>query len=282
MLPFVKNKTVLTGLAICLLFSLQAQVRLNLSLLPDQQTYLVSMVPDVSWPTPQNMVGGAQICLQMPAGKPFLAGQIKSLIPGTTWTDNAYLEKATATADYQYVCFSLSEMGTKAIPFSEGVETPLFSFKNLEPGCVGVLELVENNNPVTQSVVAKDRVNITQNMTVLGARGNAYTGLMNSRVDCTLISTTDERPIVSRLRVFPVPATDVLQVAWENSESSKISKLQVADMLGRQMALENTSELAGEQQLRLDVAGYPTGLYLASLVNQSGERQSFRFIVTRK
>jgi hypothetical protein len=282
MLHFVKNKTVLTGLAICLIFSLQAQVRFNLSLMPDQQTYLVSMLPDATWQMPENIVGGAQICLQMPAGKPFLAGQIKSLIPGTTWIDNAYFEKATATADFQYVCFSLSEMGTKAIPFSAGVETPLFSFKNLEPGCIGVLELVENNDPVTKAVVAKDRVNITQNMTVLGAGGNAYAGLLNGRVDCALISTTEEHPIVSKLRVFPVPATDVLQVAWENSETSKISKLLVNDMLGRQMALENTSAVAGEQQLRLDVASYPTGLYLASLVNQAGERQSFRFIVTRK
>nr|HQU60947.1 hypothetical protein [Saprospiraceae bacterium] len=59
------------GLALFMSCVLQAQVKLKLSLLPDQQTYLVSMIPEQSWDMPMNMVGSAQVVLQMQAGRPF-------------------------------------------------------------------------------------------------------------------------------------------------------------------------------------------------------------------
>ena len=272
----------LTGfVVVCMTQMVTAQVRLNLSLLPDQQTYLVSMLPEQSWDAPMNIVGTAQIVLQMDAGKPFLAGHIKSLIPGISWSDNAYIESPSAAPAYNFVCFSLNEPGTKNITFQSGVETPLFTFVNLEPGCVGPVTLLENNNPIVQQVVNKDRLNITQNMTVLGAMGNAISGIANSSVDCTVVYAKSEDAIVRELRVYPVPATDVLQIYWKLESGQNLDKLLVSDMLGRQLVLETIKPVVGEQQFDLNVSGFPTGLYTASLINKEGERQAFQFTVIR-
>ncbi len=272
---------VLTGLVTCLAHTLKAQVRLNLSLLPDQQTYLVSMLPDQSWSAPMNAVGSAQIVLQMDAGKPFLAGQIKSMISGISWSDNAYIESPASAPEYNFVCFALNEAGTKSISFQAGVETPLFSFVNLDPGCVGIVTLVENTNPLVQKVVNTDRYNITQNMTVLGAQGNAVSGNVNTSVDCSVLHTKTENSIVSNLRIFPVPATDALLIFWELEPGQNLNKLLVTDMIGRQMVSESMKPSVGEQKYSLDVSAFPTGLYTASLFNKEGERQAFQFTVIR-
>lgn len=273
----------LTGFAmVCLIQTIGSQVRLNLSLMPDRQTYLVSMLPDQSWQAPMNAVGSAQIVIQTDAAKPFLAGQIKSLVPGVSWLDNAYVESPGAAPQYRFICFALNEPGTRNIAFQAGVETPLFSFVNLEPGCAGPVNLIDNNDPLIQQVVSKNHLNVTQNITVLGARGNAFSGIAVNNADCSELQTKTEEFIVSNLKIYPVPATDILQMHWELAPEQNIDKLLVTDMIGRQLVLETIKPLAGAHQYNLDVATFPTGLYLATLINKEGKRQSFRFTVLRQ
>lgn len=270
------------GLAIFLSSTVNAQVKLKLSLLADQKTYVVSMVPEDSWEWPMNMVGSSQIVLQMEAGRHFQAGQITSLLPGVSWIDNAYIDSPASAPDYNFVCFALKELGTKKIPFTAGVETPLFSFVNLEPDCVGKVSLVENDNPLVKRIIRNDRVNITQNMTVLGAKGNAYSGNVQGIVNCrTVTPARKDKPVFYGLHVFPVPATDVLQISWKNDVGQEVNKILIHDLSGQQMRLEKIIPEAGERRVSLDVTAFPTGLYTANLINVKGERQSFQFIVAR-
>jgi hypothetical protein len=269
----------LTSLVFFLGYSVQAQVKFKLSLLSDQQTYLVSMAPEVSWPTPMNIVGSAQIVLKMPSDQPFLAGNINSLLPGVTWADNAYVESPKAAPDYNFICFALNEMGTRNFQFEAGVETPLFTFTNLEPERARSIELVENEDPMVKEVIRIDRLNITQNLTVLGAGGNAYTGIIKD--DLTVVRTIGEPLILTDLRAYPIPAVDELQVTWTSLPDQEVRRLVVTDLLGREIVMQRISEETGAQQIRLDVSAYPTGLYQASLMTGSGERTTFKFIVTR-
>ncbi|MCB0556627.1 MAG: hypothetical protein KDD02_23985 [Phaeodactylibacter sp.] len=271
----------LIGLALMLSHAIHAQVKLKLSLMADQQSYVVSMIPESTWAAPLNRVGSAQVVLRMQAGRPFLAGNVTSLIPGVSWVDNAYIESPESAPGFKFVCFALNEQGTKNIPFQAGVETPLFTFSNLEPGCVGAVELVENYDRLIQKVVHKDRINITQNIAALGARGNAFSGIEGGAADCALVQSSQEQSIVKNLRVYPVPTTDALQISWENEFGQEADKLLVAGLLGHQMALEKIIPVAGKQEISLDVSAFPTGLYTASLINAAGKRQFFQFIVTR-
>lgn len=277
------KKFLFAGLFVSVTGALYAQVKLNLTLLPDQQTYLVSMLPEVSWTEPMNMTGSAQIVIRLPAGKPFMAGNIKSLIPGITWADNAFIEKPASAPNDNFVCFVLNELGTKGIHYQAGVETPLFTFKNLEPDCVGKLELLNNDDPLIEKVVHNDHINVTQNLTVLGAFGNAFSGVGNNNADCTATSTTTTVNLVGDLRVFPIPVADFLNVRWINGPevNDMPAHLHVFNSLGSLITLHALTKLSGEQSVRLDVSSWPTGLYTARFIANSGKVQSFKFVVSR-
>jgi hypothetical protein len=273
---------ILAGIFLLISQGIQAQVKFKLSILPDQQTYLVSVLPEVSWSSPMNMVGSVQVVLRMETGEPFLAGEITSLVPETSWLDNAYLDHPSSSPEYNYVCFVLKERSTKNIPFENGVEVPLFTFKNLEPNCVGNLELVENDDLLTRRVIDLDHFNISQNMAVVGARGNAFSGVIGEGVNCEVISETQQpHLIVNDLRVFPIPAKDVLQIRWESNVDERIDQVRIFDQIGNLMKLEKlpANLSSEEQEFDLKVSDLPAGLYTGSLINLSGNYQFFKFIV---
>jgi Secretion system C-terminal sorting domain len=263
-----------------------AQVKLSLSMMADEQTYLVSLVSEETWKAPHNAVGSIQVVLKYAAKKSFLAGKITSLVPGVSWTDNAYVESPSSDPAHNFVCFVLNENGTKQIPFRKGEEIPLFTFTNLTKDCVGKLELLDNQDALVQHIVNQDHLNVTQNITVLGARGNAYAGVLNRQVDCTkkAISVKNPSSLINHLRAFPVPTSDQLQVNWENASANGAQTLIIANVLGEIINIRKdlTPEIKGQQSLSLDVSTYPSGLYTGTLVNTKGESQSFRFIVTQQ
>ena len=119
----------------CLTKSL-AQVNFQLDLMPDRKTYVVSMVSTETWAYPQNITGTAQVTVRIPANTRFTAGRITSLQQGVQWLDNARIERPVADPTHDYVSFSLVTMATKNIPYVRGVETPLFTFQNLQNDCV--------------------------------------------------------------------------------------------------------------------------------------------------
>ncbi|MBX2926219.1 MAG: hypothetical protein KF852_00160 [Saprospiraceae bacterium] len=262
--------------------ALQAQVKFNLSLLPDNRTYLVSVLPETTWPVPFNMVGSVQIVIKKAADRPFMAGELTSLVPNVTWWDNTYVESPESAPEHDFVCIVMRERGVKDIVFNAWVETPLFTFVNLFPNCAGPLELVENDDPMVQAVVNVDRINITQNMSVLGAQGNAFSGVLNGTADCTVATSVDdpESP-VRNLRVFPVPADLRLQVFWENTPGMEVDKLIVSNAAGQVLAVRKVAAMSGEQNIELDIKDLPAGVYSGALLAANGTRQAFRFIVVR-
>ncbi len=262
---------------------LQAQVKFNLSILPDNRTYVVSVLPETTWPVPLNMVGSIQIVIKKETGHPFMVGEMTSLVPNVSWWANTYLESPNSAPEYDFVCIAMRERGVKDIVFNAGVETPLFTFVNQFPNCAGPLELVENDDPVVQAVVNFDRINITQNMSVLGAHGNAFSGVLHSTADCTVVATNvdDTESPVRNLRVFPVPANRRLQIFWENTPGMEVDKLIVSNAAGRVIAVHTVAPMSGPQNIELDIKDLSAGIYSGVLLAGSGTRQAFRFVVLR-
>ncbi len=261
---------------------LNAQVKFGLSLLPDQETYLLSIKAEKSWTAPRNITGSVQVVVKVPADVPFIAGKIQSLIPGLSWSDNALVVQPSAAPGYNFVCFVLNEPGTKNIPFEEGVETPLFTFKNLEPGRTAKLELTLNDDPMVQKVVKVDHFNITQNITVLGANGNAFTGIFGHTPSTT--TAVPQIELLEKLKVYPVPAMDFIQVNWEShaAKAELPSRLQAMNAAGQVIATYPLNKQVGQQSLRVDVSAWPAGLYVFKVQTDLGKIQSFKCLVMRK
>lgn len=260
--------------------AVEAQVKFRLSLMPDGQAYLVSMYAERTWSAPLNAVGSAQVVVQIPAGIPFQAGTLTSYVPGVTWTDNAYVDDLTGTNDFRFVCFSLNERGTRQIPLQAGLEIPLFSFVNAQGACLNGARLVEAGDPVAQAVIAQDRVNITQNFTVLGVRGNAFVGTLGDGIECLNTTSAAEQPLVNNLKVFPNPTSHRLFISWETAGERDVEKLLITDFLGQQMLARKVPPGAGGRNIELDVSGFPAGLYTICLVGGADKKQFFHFVVT--
>jgi len=265
-----------------LLGFVQAQVKFGLSLLPDQETYLLSLKSEKSWSAPLNITGAVQIVVKVPATTAFTVGKIQSLIPGLSWSDNALVIQPSGAPEYNFICFVLNERGAKNISYQENVEIPLFTFKNLEPGRAAKLELTLNDDPLVKKVVQQDHINITQNITVLGANGNAFTGIFGEQLHTT--TALPQVNILEKLKVFPIPAYDFVQIKWESTgaKADIPSLLQVFSATGSLIGTYSLNRQVGQQQLRIDVSAWPAGLYAFKARADSGKLQSFKCLVLRE
>lgn len=272
------KKIIVPFLLLLLATSLQAQVNFSLSLLPDQETYLVSLVSDKDIPAPMNMASNVQIVLKIPSGEPFLAGEIESQVPGVEWVDNAFAKQSESGTEYGLCAFVMTQSVTKAISFEAGVETPLFTFKNLESGCVGALSLPENQDAEVYQALGRG-FNFTQNITLLATRGNAYSGVINKVADCNALSTSVQEELLAKdLKAYPVPAKDQLTIEWFNPNNFESLELDVLGANGQLLQNIAVDPKTGAHKIELAIENYPTGLYNFILKNDKGDYQQYKFI----
>lgn len=249
------------------------QVKFNLGYQPETGQYTVSMLPELSWPAPKNQVGSAQIVLRVASDAEFTPG-ITSLIPDAVWADNAYVEQTAAAPGYTFVCIALVSGRTDKIAFVEGEEVPLFSFVNAGGGCAGVVELLPNDDPMVAAVVAEG-FNITQHIGVLGARGNACTGVINGTTDCGATSGSQEAKavLIETVQVSPVPASEQVLIRWYMPvEDDERVEMVMVDQLGREVFREKVASVRGEHALLIPVKNWQSGIYRLSFQFSGGRR----------
>ena len=239
-----------------------AQVKFNLGYQEDTKVYTLSVLPEVTWPSPKNMLNSAQIVLRVDAGKEFIPA-ITPLLEGLIWADNAYIDQPPGAEDYTFVCISLVNGPTQKIKMAEGEELPIFSFVNAGAGCPGKVTLVTNDDP---SVVAARSAgfNVTQHFGMLGARGNAFTGVINGEVDCTPVSGTNdpEEKVIDEVKIAPVPADKSVTITWNLLSNQRgLRQIVICDVTGREVLREKISESKGLQTMTVDVENWQAGMY---------------------
>jgi len=265
-----------------LLSSLSAQVKLNLSQLSDQETYLVSLVSETSLQAPEHTTGLVQIVLQVPAEAKFALSELKSLVPNETW-QTFTVKTPKGASKSNFLCFTLANKYTTNIDYRAGLETPLFTFKNAAAnGCVDGLRLIDNDDSVVKAVSRE--FNITQNLTVLGARGNAFRGLRNASLDCgknpSLAGTANKE--LELVQVFPVPSSDVVDVRWKWAEASwKNMHLVVTDISGKEVYRLAMQDNWQANQVQINVSDWAVGLYTLRFVAEDFVSAPHKLIVSR-
>jgi gliding motility-associated-like protein len=162
--------------------SLTAQVKFKVKLLSDNVTYQVLIKPEATWSAPLNAVPSAQVTVRVPTG-----GFTVSSVTGVAgnWSHTGTIVAPSENPGFDYLNFGL-QGATSAITFNNGVEVPLFTFKNTG-SCTGELTLINHSTdpfmpPNSQSV------NVGNAISVIGAGigVNAYTGNYTAiPADCT-------------------------------------------------------------------------------------------------
>lgn len=258
----------------------EAQVKFKLTRLPDNATYMVSLMPDETWSFPKNVTTTAQVTVRLPSYAHFIAGRIKSLVKDVTWTDNAYVESPKQDLANTYISFNLQTIGTRAFNFEAGKELPLFTFQNIGTTCFGSLNLVDNSSATTKNVVAGG-YNIGQHISTLGAGGEAFSGNDGSSVACqgiTAVKDIENSPL-SILKAYPLPTTSELFIEWQISENS-IDNVQliVHNAVGETLETVNLKNTQSLQTTRLDVTKWAAGVYSFHLMSNKSISKSKTFV----
>lgn len=259
----------------------QAQVKYKMSRLPDNVTYQVSLVSEATWSYPENVTTTAQVTVKVPSNAHFIAGRIKSLVAETVWTDNAYLDTPKGDKNNNYISFNLQTVGTKAFVFESGKELPLFTFQNIGTSCFGSLELVDNESDVTKSVISGG-YNVGQHLSTLGAGGEAFSGLVDSKVVCQGVTSSQdlERSPLNITKAYPIPAASDITIEWQVSDPSVESvQIVIQNVLGENIETIHLKNTKSHQATKIDVSRWSEGLYSFRLLGGNKVSKSKHFAV---
>jgi hypothetical protein len=151
--------------------------------------------------------------------------------------------------------------------YQQDVEMQLFSFQNAF-GCTGKVFIVDNaNDPFMPP--NSENANIGNTLTILGAGGDAYAGLINNGVsDCNdpgNTTDTKEQLSLKGARVFPNPAIDLVNVSIRWQGEPVDATLLIVDAAGKRITASDISITNGENREKIDVSDFAPGTYLVTL-----------------
>ncbi|MBI5917421.1 MAG: T9SS type A sorting domain-containing protein [Bacteroidetes bacterium] len=264
------NKVNTLCAAVLLFFSVtsSAQVQFKLNFDQESQRYAVSIIPMATYQNPQNITGTGQVTIKVPSNN-FDPVDIQNHLEGMYWEANSRNNTPSEAPEFDYISFGLTIQGVAFPDYVQGVELPLFSFKNAF-GCTGIINLVDNAAdpfmpPNSQSA------NIGNALTILGANGDAYGGIAGSPVcncDPNAASAVKDEIGLTNYRLFPNPAIEYVnvQINWEG-ESTDASIL-VVDATGKQVLAAKADLVGGKNNQKLSVSELAPGSYWVYLAGK--------------
>lgn len=117
-------------------------IEYTIALLPDGETYQVSLRSTTSYEGVQALTNSAQVTVVAPTGG-FSVLDVESI--NGIWSNNTNVEAPDENPNFDYFIFGLINNGTGDIPYIAGEELPLFTFKN-GGFCTGDVALIEAND----------------------------------------------------------------------------------------------------------------------------------------
>ncbi len=233
------------------------QVKFKIEKMLDQPVYTVSFVPEQSWDAPFNITSTAQITIKASSGT-LVPTHITSLQEGAFWELNSRIESPEEASDYDYFSFALTSLGTSAFEFAEGQALPVLQFENAN-GCMGTVQLVDNDSDIFMPPNSR-KLNIGNQISVLGAKGEAYTGLVDDgTVDC-LVSSTSELTATD-FEIHPNPAVEFILIDYQLDIPSQEAQFVITDAEGHVVQQARVNLLSGQHQMRIELSSLPGGVY---------------------
>lgn len=258
-------------------FQLSAQVQFKMDYNKDSERYTVSVVPMATYQNQQNITGTGQVTIKVPSNN-FDPVDIVNHLDGMYWEANSRNNSPAEAPSQDYISFGLTIQGIAYPNYQEGVELPLFSFQNAF-GCTGEVALVDNFTdpfmpPNSQSA------NIGNTLTILGAGGDAYGGIIGSAIincDESAVLDAKEEIGLNSYRIFPNPASEFVsvEVTWEGAASD--ATIQIVDALGREVMASPVSLVSGKMTQKLQVNELASGNYFVNLKGEDWKLGLDRF-----
>lgn len=268
------NKLFLLAVFLLTIHTLDAQVQFKMIYDHDAKHYIVSMIPEVTYEGTERITGTGQVTIRVPTNY-FEPANVTNLHDQMVWHSNSRTDAPAEAPEYDYISFGLTNPGVSNPSYEVGMEIPLFTFENAY-GCTGIVELVDN---ATEPFMAPNsrNVNIGNTITIFGAGGEAYSGLVgDGRVDCMETSTTEIAEI-TEYSVFPNPVVDFVNVEiyWEDKDVD--ASLRILDARGKQLQIQDINLQNGINTFQMDASLYASGVYWIELEGKDWRLNLDRF-----
>ena len=242
-----------------------AQVQYHIQWLEGEQAYQVSLISEATWLNPSNITGSGQVSLKAPAGM-LDVYNLKNLQNEVSWELSSQYDAPEESPDFDYISFGLASMGTAGIEYKTGVEVPLFTFQNAGD-CAGEVELVKNETELFMPP-NKSKANIGNQLTVLGAGGNALTGIFGTgKAVCksqTYSITSGLAPQTS-FEIFPTNVQSKVNIRFDWTEVAQEVDIRLYEANGKLVKTQSEALLNGLNQISLSAEKLRSGLYFIEM-----------------
>jgi len=269
-------------LLLATIFALNASAQVKFKLVFDEsnQYYVFSIISDATFAMPDNLTGTGQMTIKVPSGA-FEVANVVNLQPGMVWEPNSRSDSPEEDPAFDYISFGLANAGAAAVEYVEGKEIPLFTFRN-ELGCTGAISLIDNEIDPFMPPNSR-RANVGNQLTIFGAKGNAYRGNASEMTaDCStpiVVETEEEPPVATaEISLYPNPTVNQLNVKVKWDKSIDRALLKIVDAAGRIVYSESLTLNEGSNTYQINVSQLPGGSYFIDLNGNGLQKKVQRFI----
>lgn len=261
--------------ALILTNTLFGQIWYKLDLLEDGETYQVSLISEKDWGLPNNITSTGQITIKTPTLE-FDIVDFESVQPKFTWKYNSRYNAPEESSDFDYFSFGL-EQASRDFDYEAGEEVPIIRFKNAK-GCSDFIGLIDNaTDPLIYSTTKK--VNIGNQLTVVGARGNAYKGNKGAQLIKCNKQIIQKDQFLKDFTLYPNPAFNEVNVNLNWTASSQGVQFFIRNNEGKVVINQAEDLVEGRNEILFDIAQLPGGIYYIELSNANKESISLdRFV----
>jgi len=260
-----KVNTLCTAVLLFLSTASFAQVQFKLAFSQETGRYTVSIVPMATYSNPQNITGTGQVTIKVPTNN-FDPVDIVDHLTGMHWEANARNNAPTESPDFDYISFGLIIQGIAFPEYQAGVEMPLFSFQNAY-GCNGAITIVDNFADEFMPPNSQN-ANIGNALTILGAGGDAYGGIVGSPIsncDPNAVLSAKEEVGLTSFKIFPNPASDFINIKVDWAGVAGDATIQIMDATGKQVKTAPMDLTKGKNNQKMQVSDLVPGSYLVYL-----------------
>jgi len=255
-------------LYLCFLSTLlSGQIWYQLDLLDDGETYQISLVSEEDWGIPNNITSTGQITIKAPTLEMDIL-DFESVHPLLQWHYNSRINAPKESTDFDYFSFGLED-ASREFDYEAGVEVPIIRFKNGR-GCSDFIRLIDNDSDPLIFSNTKS-VNVGNQLTVVGARGNAYFGNRGEQLVKCQKQFRSLDQVMQDFKIFPNPASSNIQIHMDWTERAQQAQLYVRDNVGRVVLNKSYHLDKGINQLQLDISFLGGGIYHLELIDANQE-----------
>ncbi len=247
--------------------SVFGQIWFKMDLMDDGETYQISLVSEVDWSLPNNLTSTGQVTIKVPTLE-FEVAEFESVHPQLEWEYNSRVNAPSESLDIDYLSFGLRRAG-RSFEYEAGEEVPIIRFQNAL-GCSEAISLLDNvQDPL--EVTTSRRANIGNQLTVVGARGNAYVGNRGGQVvKCQKVVKTKEA-VMEDFTLFPNPANNVINIKLDWTDKSQLGHFLIRDQAGRVVVHQQAEMQEGLNEMQFDISNLDGGMYHVELSNTKNE-----------